>query len=64
MMDLIPGMAAAAARRVPLTKPPSTAAVARMKRKQAIERERIGANIKKARTEAGLTCAKCKCSAT
>lgn len=46
---------AAAARRVPLEKPPSDATEARMKRQQAIERKRIGANIKKARSEAKLS---------
>ena len=49
-----PGMAAAA-RRVPLEKPPSDAVMARMKRQQAIERQRIGSKIKMARTEAGLS---------
>jgi hypothetical protein len=44
-----------AARRVPLEKPPTDAAVARMKRQQVLERQRIGAKIKQARTEAGLT---------
>lgn len=52
MMDLNTGMPA---RRVPLEKPPSEADEARMKRQQVIERKRIGANIKKARTEAGLS---------
>jgi ribosome-binding protein aMBF1 (putative translation factor) len=54
MMDLSPGMAAAA-RRVPLEKPPTVAVEAKVKRQQLIERQRIGANIKKARTEAGLS---------
>jgi ribosome-binding protein aMBF1 (putative translation factor) len=48
-------MAAAAARRVHLETPPSDAVEAEMKRQQLIERKRIGANIKKARAEAGLS---------
>ena len=45
----------AAARRVQIEKPPTDAAKARMKRMQAFERQRVGAKIKQARTEAGWT---------
>jgi hypothetical protein len=54
-MRIVESGMAAAARRLPLEKPPSDAIMARMKRQQAIERQRIGAKIKMARTEAGLS---------
>jgi ribosome-binding protein aMBF1 (putative translation factor) len=52
-MDLNP--VAAAARRVPLEKPPSKADAAKVLRQQAIMRSRIGAHIKRLRLEAGLS---------
>jgi DNA-binding XRE family transcriptional regulator len=52
MMDLNTGMAA---RRIPLQKPPTAADVAQLERKQAAMRKRIGAHLKRLRTEAGLS---------
>jgi plasmid maintenance system antidote protein VapI len=46
---------AAAARRVPLEKPPSKADDAKVLHQQAMMRERIGAHIKRLRTEAQLS---------
>jgi len=43
---------AAAVRRVPLEKPPTVADEAKVKRQKAIEIQRIGGNIKRARNEA------------
>lgn len=43
------------ARRIPLEKPPSAAVEARVKRQQTALNRLIGANIKKARTEAALS---------
>lgn len=44
-----------AARRVPLAKPPTAADEARVERQQAVWRTRIGAKIRAARQEAGLS---------
>jgi DNA-binding XRE family transcriptional regulator len=44
-----------AARRIPLEKPPTVADAARLERKQAAMRKRIGAHLKRLRTEAGLS---------
>jgi DNA-binding XRE family transcriptional regulator len=52
MMDPTPGMAA---RRIPLEKPPTKVAAERVARQQAEMRERIGANLKRVRAEAGLS---------
>jgi DNA-binding XRE family transcriptional regulator len=45
----------AAARRVPLEKPPTKADEAKVQHQQNLWRARIGANLKKARVEAGLS---------
>jgi ribosome-binding protein aMBF1 (putative translation factor) len=44
-----------AARRIPLEKPPTAAVDATVRHQQTVMRQRIGSNIKKARTEAGLS---------
>jgi ribosome-binding protein aMBF1 (putative translation factor) len=48
-------MAAAAARRVPLERPPSASDNAKVKRQQELMRIQFGANLRRLRTEAGLS---------
>jgi hypothetical protein len=52
MLNLDPGMAA---RRIPLEKPPSKADEAKLLREQQRVKERLGAHLKRLRTEANLS---------
>jgi ribosome-binding protein aMBF1 (putative translation factor) len=49
------GMGVAAARRIPVERPPSASDVTKVDRQQEIWRTRIGANIRRFRQEAGLS---------
>jgi ribosome-binding protein aMBF1 (putative translation factor) len=49
------GMAAAAARRVPLERPPTGADEAKVERQQNLLKKRIGDHVKKLREQAGLS---------
>jgi ribosome-binding protein aMBF1 (putative translation factor) len=55
MLDMDPGMAAAAARRIPLERPPSATDEAKVLRQQKQLRARVGQNLNRIRTEAGLS---------
>jgi hypothetical protein len=54
MLDMDPGMAAAA-RRIPLERPPSATDEAKVLRQQKQLRARVGENLNRIRTEAGLS---------